>query len=73
LRKWGSVVELQSSARGRRRWRRSGTDGLPCHCYLFHLWESAADLSRPRRSGNDRADPAIHVSACGHCGAHYAR
>jgi hypothetical protein len=49
-------------------------DGLlTSHRYLFHRWESASDLSRPWRSGNGRADPAIHVSARGHRGVHYAR
>jgi hypothetical protein len=52
----------RSSAQGRRRWRRSGTDCLPCRCYLFLLWKSTTDLTRPRRSGNGRADLAVHVS-----------
>jgi hypothetical protein len=59
-------------AQGGRRWRRSRMDCLPCHCYLFHLWKSTSDLSHPRRSGNDRADPAVHVSVCGRRGVHYA-
>jgi hypothetical protein len=31
--------------------------------FLFHLWKLTANLSRSLRSGNDRANLAIHASA----------
>jgi hypothetical protein len=55
-------MSYRSSAQGGRRWRRGEMDCLPHCCYLFLLWKSTSDLSRPRRSGNGRADPAVHVS-----------
>jgi hypothetical protein len=55
-------MSYRSSAQGGRRWRRGEMDCLPRCCYLFLLWKSTSDLSRPRRSGNSRADPAVHVS-----------
>jgi hypothetical protein len=49
-------------------------DGLlPCYRHLFQLWKFTSDLGRPRRSGNGRVDPAVHVSARGRRGVHYAR
>jgi hypothetical protein len=35
----------------------------PSAVILFHLWKFTADLSRSLRSGNGRANPAVHMSA----------